>query len=278
MRVLPRRLVERALGDLTTSHILVTDVGFFPHASYHGRRRANGAPQNIVIVCASGIGACHLPSGTYSVNAGQALVIPAGTPHRYGADDSDPWTIWWMHVVGRAVPDLFATMTADVDGPVLTLGDPPRVIALFETIIRRMEHDETRSSLIATSGAAWNALALIAADRRSRSHDRADLIEATLEFLRANISERVSVADLASMARLSQSHYAARFRRTTGYSVLEYQTRLRMASARELLDTTDRTVASIAHQVGYDDPLYFSRQFRKAHSMSPTEYRAQDRG
>jgi len=277
MRVLPRPLVAQALRAPTTSQILVTDVGFYPRASSHGRSRPQGAPQNIVIICAAGRGACHLPTGTHPVHAGQAIIIPAGMAHRYEADTDDPWTIWWMHVVGHGIDELFATIGATADQPVLGLGDPPRVISLIDTIIHRMERDETRSTLIAASGAAWHALTLLAADRRAIGRENVDPIQATIEHLRANVSTRVSVAELASMAGLSGSHYAALFRRATGYGTLEYQTRLRMGLARELLDTTDRTISSIAQQVGYNDPLYFSRQFRRIHGTSPSEYRSHDK-
>ena len=278
MRVLPRPVVALALRAPTTAQILVTDVGFFPRASSHGRVRPRGARQNIVIVCAAGRGVCHLPSGSHRIAAGQALVIPAGVAHRYEADANEPWTIWWMHVAGAGVADLFATIGTTADQPVIGLGDPPRIIALIDTIIRRMERDETMSTLLAASGAAWHVLALLAADRRAVGRDAADPIEATIEHLRAASSTRVSVGELAGMAGLSESHYSALFRRATGYGVLEYQTRQRMGIARELLDTTARTIASIAQQVGYPDPLYFSRQFRRIHAMSPSEYRSRDEG
>jgi AraC-like DNA-binding protein/quercetin dioxygenase-like cupin family protein len=278
MRVLPRPLVEEALRAPTTAQILVTDAGFYPRASSHGRSRPQGAAQNIVVVCAAGRGTCFVPTGSHPVRAGQAFIIPAGLAHRYEADSNDPWTIWWMHVVGKSVAELIATIGASADQPVLGLGDPPRIIALLDTIIRRMERDETRSSLIAASGAAWHTLTLLAADRRAVGRERVDPIEATIEHLRANVSTRTSVAELASMVGLSGSHYAALFRRSTGYGALEYQTRLRMGLARELLDTTGRTISSIAQQVGYGDPLYFSRQFRRIHGASPTEYRSHDKG
>ena len=278
MRVLPRPVVAKALRAPTTSQVLVTDVGFFPRASFHGRVRPHGARQSIVIVCAAGLGTCHLSSGVHSVRAGQALVIPAGAPHRYEADERDPWTIWWFHVAGSGIDELFATIGTTVDQPVIGLGDPARIIALIDTIIRRMERGETMSTLVAASGAAWHALALLAADRRTIAHDAVDPIEATIEHLRTASSTRISVGELAGMAGLSESHYAALFRRATGYGVLEFQTRLRMGLARELLDTTDRTISSIALQVGYPDPLYFSRQFRRIHAMSPSEYRSHDTG
>jgi AraC family transcriptional regulator, arabinose operon regulatory protein len=278
MRVLPRPLVARALSSPPMSQLLVTDVGYFPRASTHGRARKHGAAQHVVIVCAAGRGTCTLPSGVHQVRAGQALAIPAGLPHRYEADADEPWTIWWMHLVGQQVPSLLAAIGATPEQPVFGLGDPARVVSLIDTIIRRMERDETMATLLASSGAAWHAMALLAADRRTISRQQSDPIEATIEHLRANVSTRISLADLAGMAGLSVSHYSALFRRATGYGALEYQTRLRMGTARELLDTTDRPIASIAAQVGYTDSLYFSRQFRRIHGTSPTEYRSHDKG
>ncbi len=158
------------------------------------------------------------------------------------------------------------------------MGDPARIVALIDTIIRRMERDETANTLLASAGAAWHAMALLAADRRTVSGQRADPIEATIEHLRANVATRISLEDLAGMAGMSVSHYSALFRRATGSGALEYQTRLRMGAARELLDTTDRTIASVAAQVGFTDALYFSRQFRRIHGTSPTGYRSQDKG
>src|SRR6476646_2451726 len=86
MRVLPRPLVAQASRTPPLSQLLVTDVGYFPHASTHGRVRPNGAAQHIVILCAAGRGSCVLPSGVHPVSAGQALAIPAGLAHRYEAD------------------------------------------------------------------------------------------------------------------------------------------------------------------------------------------------
>jgi AraC-like DNA-binding protein len=51
-----------------------------------------------------------------------------------------------------------------------------------------------------------------------------------------------------------------------------------MMKCRQLLDTTDLPVSVIARNVGYEDPLYFSRQFRAVHGMTATEHRARAKG
>jgi AraC-like DNA-binding protein len=276
--VLARPLVREALGRTLTSRLLVTDCGYFPEAADHLRSRPEGSPQVIVIVCVEGAGWCRLPSGLAEVAAGQALVIPAGTPHSYGAADDRPWTIWWLHLAGADAEELTRAVLGGSDRPVVEVGDVYRAVSLIEEALGRMERDDSVPSRRAAAGAAWHLLALLAAGQTGAPGSRADAIRQAQEYLRDHLGSRVSVAELAALAQLSPSHFAAVFRRATGTSVLRYQTRLRMSRARELLDTTDRPIAEIARVLGYEDPFYFSRQFTRIHGVSPTAYRVQHKG
>ncbi len=75
------------------------------------------------------------------------------------------------------------------------------------------------------------------------------------------------------MVGLSAAQLTSLFRQHVGMPPLRYQNSLRMALARELLDSTDLTVSAVARASGYGDPLYFSRHFSRAHGMSPSQYR-----
>jgi AraC family transcriptional regulator, arabinose operon regulatory protein len=328
--VLARPLMREALTLPLTSRLLVTDCGYFPKAADHQRSRTEGSPQAIVIVCVDGAGWCRLPSGRSEVGAGQALVIPAGVPHAYGAAVDNPWTIWWLHLAGADVAELTGaaltgTMPAgtapgavpvgraptgeasaggapDVvpvggmavggvpgggpgdavavgpERPVIDVGDVYQAVSLIDDVLRRMERDDSVRSRQSAAGAAWHLLALLAAGQTGTSASRNDEIQQAQQYLREHVGARTSVADLAALAQLSPSHFAALFRRATGTGVLRYQTRLRMSRARELLDTTDQPIAEIARTLGYTDPFYFSRQFRSVHGTSPSDYRVQHKG
>lgn len=277
LRVMPAPLARAALKRPATSQILVTDCGYFPRAMDHGRSRPLGSAQLIVILCAEGAGWCELPTGSHIVRSGQALVIPPGTPHSYGADPSDPWSIWWLHIAGSDVHELFTAMRVNEERPVIGIRDPYRTSALIDEALTRMETDESTSSLVAAAGAAWHLLALLAADQTNPSQ-REDPVRQCVIYLQDRIGLRTSVGELAALAGLSPSHFAALFTRATGHGVLEYQTSLRMSRARELLDQTSESVAAVSRAVGYTDALYFSRQFRKHHGVSPSEYRAHAKG
>lgn len=278
MRVVPASVTQTALTSPVTSWLTVTDCGYFPAAGSHRRKRKQGATQTILIVCTGGRGWCRLPTGRFTVEPGQVVAIPAGTPHEYGADDDAPWTIWWAHVAGRGVPGLLAAAELTPERPVAEVRNLLRVTALIDEALTALEHDDSPLTLTLACGALGHALALVAADRRRIGTHRHDPIAAAVEHLRSHVGTRISVAELAGIVGLSPSHLASLFRKATGMGVLEYQTRQRMAVARELLDNTDLPVQAICTEVGYADALYFSRHFRKLHGMSPSRYREQAKG
>jgi AraC-like DNA-binding protein len=275
MQVLPRPRVSEALHQPITRRLLVTDCGYFPSAVDHFRQRARGAPAAIIILCTQGAGFVDL-GVRRMVGPGQVVAIPPEQPHSYGADPRQPWTIWWMHVVGDDVPDLLAAATQEATDPVIRVRDPARLASLIEDALSHLERADTDLELIAAAGAAWHALATLCSDRHVGSRD--DPIRDPLRRLHSHEGRRLSVAELAARVSLSPTHFAVLFRKATGLSVLQYQTRLAMNRARVLLDDTDMAVASIAAKVGYPDPFYFSRRFRAVHGMNPSQYRQGAKG
>ncbi|MCS5714277.1 AraC family transcriptional regulator [Herbiconiux sp. CPCC 205716] len=276
LRVLPRPRVAEALAAPITRRMLVTDAGHFPHAAAHGRDRPRGAEEVVVILCTGGAGRLEVRGDEHPMAPGVVAVIPRGEPHRYRADPRDPWTIWWMHVTGGDADDLAAAITRPSDdfAPVLQVHDPYAAKSALEHALVSLERDETVASLVSASGAAWGLLAQLAADRARGANQAGDPILAAQDYLRENLETTTGVAELAAIAGLSTSHFSARFRQASGMGVVEYHKRLRSARARELLITTEATVADIGRAVGYEDAFYFSRQFRAINGTSPSGYRA----
>jgi AraC-like DNA-binding protein len=277
LRVLPRPLVASALRRPPTSGLLVTDAGYFPRAANHGRRRAAGAPEAIVIVCVDGYGRCESLGRSTVVGPGYALVLPPGRPHVYLADPERPWTIWWLHATGTQVSELLSVIAPDGREALVELHDAYRAVATIDDAIACLERDETLPSVISAAGAGWSLLAQLAADVVAGGPQRTEPVRQAQDYLRRNFAKPLSVAELARTAGLSPSHFSALFRAATGGGVVEYTKRLRMARARELLITSSRDIGDIAEAVGYTDAFYFSRQFRNVHGCSPTEYRAAHR-
>ncbi|WP_144762604.1 AraC family transcriptional regulator [Curtobacterium sp. 9128] len=276
LRVLPARRVAQALTQPGIAHLVVTDAGYFPTAQAHGKIRPEGIEQCVVLVCVLGAGRVRVAGAVHEVRRGQVVVLPPGVPHAYEANDRDPWTLWWVHVLGRDLAEFLRSSGMTAEQPVRQLRDVYRPVSLIEEIVGAMERGDTDASLLAASGAAWHLMAQLCAEQVAGAN-ALPVIDAARDYIVAHPAEPVTVGRLAAMARMSPSHFASQFRRRVGTSPIKFQTQVRMGRARELLDTTGRSVESIATEVGYGDAFYFSRVFRAVHDETPTSYRASRR-
>jgi transcriptional regulator GlxA family with amidase domain len=83
-------------------------------------------------------------------------------------------------------------------------------------------------------------------------------------------------APVASMVRLSglpERTFKRRFVAATGLAPLAYVHMLRLEAAKQGLETSERSIAEVALDVGYEDPAFFARLFRRAVQLTPAEYR-----
>jgi len=93
------------------------------------------------------------------------------------------------------------------------------------------------------------------------------------DWLFHNFRNPVRLATLAGQAGMSSRTFARRFRLATGDTPVAYLHRLRINAARHLLENETQSVQAICRAVGYDDPAYFRRLFRRHTGTSPRAYR-----
>jgi AraC-like DNA-binding protein len=91
--------------------------------------------------------------------------------------------------------------------------------------------------------------------------------------IEAHPAGSLTVDRLADVAGLSRAHFVRQFSRLAGAPPSEYVFRTRMARAARLLQSTQLTVLEIALSLGFTDPNYFAKAFRRAFDVSPSEFR-----
>jgi len=274
--VLPRPILVKALQYPLLRPLLPTDAGYYPKAQGHVCVRERGCPEAIFIYCANGSGWCELAGRRHQVDQNELLVVPAATPHVYGAAKKHPWTIHWFHAVGSNLPFYLERLGVSTAKPVVPLGGDVHLFTLFEDVLEGLEHGFTLTHLIYAAHSLTHLMGLILRHKEEFYHGEADTRERmakSIEFMKGHLQEPLNVATLASLVRLSRSHYTTMFRRVTGYAPLSYLNHLRMQRAVQLLNTTDLSIKRISDQLGFSDQFYFSRAFRKMHNHSPSEHR-----
>jgi AraC family transcriptional regulator len=92
-------------------------------------------------------------------------------------------------------------------------------------------------------------------------------------LLHDRLAEPVLLSDLAKDSGLSGSRLIRVFQEATGETPARYLTRIRMESARQLLEVTDLPVREIARRSGYTQTSQFSRAFRRETGARPLQYR-----
>ncbi|RKP53966.1 AraC family transcriptional regulator [Cohnella endophytica] len=279
--VLPDYLSEELLRHPLARGLYVSDIGFFPRAAYHYRERPEGCDSTIFIYCYSGEGWIELEGRSQSVSESTLIVIPAGTPHRYGASLRDPWSIYWFHLKGDYAADYVSLYGLDA-GP---LRLPPSVQADWTESFGRvysMLTDKPYSMPVQvhvsqTIGQLLGRIGLgVGGSARDRKREL-DL-ERAIRYLNDRLADTVKLPELAMHTGLSKQHLIYLFNQETGFPPIEYFLRMKMQKAGQLLSLTGLSVKEIAASVGIPDPYYFSRLFKKRMGVPPTEYRSAPKG
>ena len=274
---LSRPLLERWGNHPLLQSLMPTDVGFFPNARYHFCERPNGSPEHILIFCVDGGGWFEVGGVRRQVAANEAFIIRQGEPHIYGSNDRQPWSIHWAHFAG--IDSNFYISQIPEDDQKLLVDEPcrERVDQLFQQcyglltegfVLNRIVHvAQIFQHLL--SELFYNNSAFLPSQRTNRFRN----IRPTLNFLRQNIDKSLTLTDMAIYTGLSVPHFSRIFKNQTGYSPMDYFIHLKVQKASSLLLLSKMTVREIAATVGYDDPYYFSRLFKKVVGSSPNAVR-----
>lgn len=208
--------------------------------------------------------------GSMTVNGellreGEVYLIFPWESQKYTYEKGNPSLYYWLHFSGSRIPEILGHLSLRQGKYSLaeSKSEAEEILRRMASILSR-EWDGCDEYL---AGQCYSLLALLSAPKQYQ-HPFAKAIE-----LLDDLTGKVSVVELAALYRMSEGHFIRQFKTYIGYSPLEYRAKRRMETARSLLLGTDMSVSDISLALGYEDPLYFSRVFKKSTGHSPRAYR-----
>lgn len=258
--------------------------------------RPHGSGDWLLIFTCAGAGQVVAGGVPHRLLPGDAVLFAPGAEQDYSTDpEIGQWHLRWAHFRPRPHwrPWLIWSEIAPRTGMVGIRGaEAEEIAAVLQRMLvtRRLAgdgHDDLamdavfQRTLVARRPAdeggddlAMNALeeVLIRCARSSRFVMRTGIderVRRAVSYLAAHPSEPFSLERLATHCGLSSSRLSHLFRAELGASPQPFSEKLRLDYARELLRQTNLSVAEVAAEVGFEDPLYFSRRFRRAFGHAP---------
>lgn len=183
--------------------------------------------------------------------------------------------VFWIHFTGRDVKNILAYHGISLDEHVFYCGVLPDYKALFRKIIQELQlcrygYEDYIASL-------FNDILLLV-DRQQHEQKKTtgnvqEQIERAAAYFNENYNTKISIDDYAESLHISTNGFIHNFKQYAGMSPAQYILSLRMVNAQSLLERTTYNIKEISEIVGYENPLYFSRVFKKEIGKSPAQYR-----
>lgn len=108
--------------------------------------------------------------------------------------------------------------------------------------------------------------------REGRKNRISEPVRYAKQYISANYAQEISLADMAQQIGVSSQYFSKLFKEETGHNFVEWINTTRISKAKEIIDTTHMTIKEAGYAVGFNDPNYFSRAFKKYTGMTPSQY------
>ncbi|WP_036718522.1 AraC family transcriptional regulator [Paenibacillus harenae] len=234
----------------------------------------------LIHIVLSGEGIFETLGETHSLRAGDAFVIFPDILVKYEASVEIPWTYMWVGFSGEIVEDSLTSIGITPDRAVIRGCSLPVMKRMFKNLRKSLQKTEyPQAGNMESSG--WlrlimGELALLhqPADAEAKTTPSRSFrqIDQAIRLLSLQYGKQLSIEEIARSLGYHRAHLSKLFKEATGLSPMQYLFKVRMKKAEELLEG-ELTVAQIAASVGYNDPLFFTKQFHKWSGQSPTDFR-----
>lgn len=240
----------------------------------------------------SGKGKLYLQKMVYEVDAGNCFLI---YPHQiayYQADLVEPWEYYWLGLCGFNAEKILQVIGFDYDRMVIPFKNEKICKTITKITDEGFKHKTEEMTIYLQLGSLLRkVLYHLLDDNRGNNganyikpmEDTGELmgkgkyvdqyVNIVSKIIHNSYTENIKVEKIAEKLNINRSYLSATFKENTGMAIKEYLTNYRIEKSCGMLHNKHIPISDISNAVGFDDPFYFSRVFKKQMGCSPSEYR-----
>lgn len=230
------------------------------------------------IYIASGKGHFYFNGEEQIVPAGNMVLYRPREEQRYYYYGIDHTEVYWVHFTGENVKNTLRKYGISDDVHVIHTGTSLEYKHIFLQMIQELKLCKEHYVELLANYLQHLFILLhrtINSKPRTKNLPLMHEMDSAVRYFHENYSKPICIEELAAQYHMSVSWFIRNFKEYTESTPVQYILSLRISNARTLLETTNYTITEIADIVGYDNPLYFSRLFKKQNGVSPSEFRKQ---
>ncbi len=225
---------------------------------------------------ASGKAHFHFGDKEEVVTAGHMVLYRPKEPQKYEYYGQDQTEAYWVHFTGGNVTNILRSYGLTDNKKVFYCGSGLEYQSIFRNMIYELQMCKENYAEMLEMYLRQILIMLQRYFMTSLKTDNtrvAEIIDKATIYFNEHYSENISIDKYSENNHVSTSWFIRNFKQYTGFTPMQYILSKRIYNAEILLQNPSYNVTEVSRIVGYANPLYFSRIFKKAKGLSPSEYR-----
>ena len=209
------------------------------------------------------------------VTKGNMVLFRPKEPQVYYYYAVDKTEVYWVHFTGWKVEEYLDRYELPKEENVFFTGVSPDYPWIYNQIIRelQLQRENYEDMIRLFLRHIFLTINRYIKEGKQTKNDTINDIERAVHYFNENYSKPISIEQYAGEHLMSVNWFIHSFKEVMKVPPMQYIVSLRIAAAKGYLENSNKNINEISNIVGYDNPLYFSRLFKKYTGLSPSEYK-----
>ncbi|MBA6251609.1 AraC family transcriptional regulator [Colwellia sp. MB3u-55] len=279
--LIPVFLLKKLQVHPLTSSLYPLSLGKHSDIAYQIDKK--NSDHHSLLYCQSTSATLDYKNKVREVKSGDLVIIPANASFKFTAvyrgSNSEiknkSGKVYWLNFKGDLASNFAERLLMKMDDGLAHVGNVDEVIRDFDNLLALGRRGYTATNVIHAVHILQQTLSFLALQLRLTDFNKSSTfdIDAVERLMRNNLHQELSLDTLAHYSQLSKFYFSKKFKELTDTSPIQHFINMKIQRACSELDNSSQTIKDISEGLGYSDPYYFSRLFKKSLGMSPKQYR-----